>query len=128
MVRRIPGCTSSTSTAPATARKSNSPALRLATVVRLLLDLEREVRVHAILDNLVVLDDGLEVLDPDRFDLLDAPAGISHGALRCILTALLRLRDHLDHLVNGHRSSIALATLYEAWAPGTTLGEPEAAP
>lgn len=37
-----PGCTSSTSTAPATVRDSNSPALRLATAVRRL-DLERVV-------------------------------------------------------------------------------------
>jgi len=64
-------------------------------------------------DDLVILDDRLEVLDPDRFDLVDGLAGVSYGALRRILPALL-LRDHLDHLVNGHRSSISLATPYEA--------------
>lgn len=44
-----------------------------------LLHFEGDMRVHAVLDDLVVRDHRLEVLDPNRFDLLDGPGRAQTG-------------------------------------------------
>src|SRR6185312_8612163 len=76
------------------------PALRRA----LPLDFEADLAVDAIHGDLVILDDALGVLDPERADAAQGARCLPDCLAAGIVEALLRLGDHFDRAHDGHRN------------------------